>query len=144
MCNRTDCAGSWAGAMACAVCRERDMNNTVMHEYFTAAGEIMDCNCHNGDSELIQTADGKWQVACDGCGMRGPAGSKLSAAHEWNLIVLATTSSFSFLQLAYLDCIEKCRQRGKDEKSFVDNLRDSMQSSEDSKAKLLQKMRIAQ
>lgn len=25
MCNRTDCAGSWAGPMACAVCRERDM-----------------------------------------------------------------------------------------------------------------------
>lgn len=25
MCNRTDCAGSWAGAMACAVCREMDM-----------------------------------------------------------------------------------------------------------------------
>ena len=25
MCNRTDCAGSWAGPMACAVCREREM-----------------------------------------------------------------------------------------------------------------------
>lgn len=25
MCSRTDCAGSWAGPMACAVCRERDM-----------------------------------------------------------------------------------------------------------------------
>lgn len=26
MCNRTDCAGTWAGAMACAVCREMDMS----------------------------------------------------------------------------------------------------------------------
>ncbi len=25
MCNRTDCAGSWAGPLACVVCRERDM-----------------------------------------------------------------------------------------------------------------------
>ena len=26
MCNRTDCAGSWAGPLACSVCRERDMS----------------------------------------------------------------------------------------------------------------------
>lgn len=25
MCNRTDCAGVWAGPLACSVCRERDM-----------------------------------------------------------------------------------------------------------------------
>ena len=30
MCNRTDCAGSWAGPMACAVCRERDMEMTEL------------------------------------------------------------------------------------------------------------------
>lgn len=30
MCNRTDCAGSWAGPMACAVCRERDMSSSCV------------------------------------------------------------------------------------------------------------------
>lgn len=33
------------------------MSNTVMHEYF-GGGEILDCNCHNGDSDLVQTPDG--------------------------------------------------------------------------------------
>lgn len=32
MCNRTDCAGSWAGAMACAVCRERDMSEMKLND----------------------------------------------------------------------------------------------------------------
>lgn len=119
------------------------MREKIMHEYL-GGDEILECNCHYGDSELVQTPDGNWQVTCDGCHMCGPVGSKLSAAHEWNLIVLATTSSFSFSQLAYLDGIEKCRQRGKDETFFVENLRDSMQASEASKAKILQKMGIAQ
>ena len=47
MCNRTDCAGSWAGPMACARCRERDMSEMKLtdadlarlEELAAAAGE---------------------------------------------------------------------------------------------------------
>ncbi len=37
MCNRTDCAGSWAGPMACAVCREMDMADKckALHDFLS-------------------------------------------------------------------------------------------------------------
>lgn len=119
------------------------MSNKIMHEYL-GGGEILDCNCHSGDSDLVQTPDGKWQVACDGCGMRGPAGSKLSAVHEWNLITMAGASSFNAAQLISLWSIEKCREQGKDdyEPSFMETLQLSMQGSERDKAELLKKMGI--
>ncbi len=121
------------------------MENKFVSE-FLGDGEILDCNCHDGDSDLMQTTDGKWQVACDGCGMRGPAGTKQSAVHEWNLITMAAASSFSAAQIISLDCIERCRQQGKPELEprFVENLHLSMQGSERAKSELLQNMGLAQ
>lgn len=119
------------------------MKDKVMHEYL-GSGDILDCNCHSGDSDLVPTQDGKWQVACDGCGMRGPAGSKLSAVHEWNLITMAAASSFNAAQIISLWSIENCRNQNKHdlEPRFVKMLQESMRGSERDKVELLQKMGI--
>lgn len=120
------------------------MNNKIMHEYL-GGGQILDCNCHSGDSNLVARNDDKFQVLCDGCGMRGPAGSKASAVHEWNLITMAAASSFNAAQLISLWSIEKCREQGKCdyELRFVETLQMSMEGSETDKATLLKKMGIA-
>lgn len=55
MCNRTDCAGSWAGAMACAVCRERNMSSSCVI-------------CNNSMAEVRRLRDRvealEWIVEC--------------------------------------------------------------------------------
>ena len=41
MCNRTDCAGTWAGPMACSVCEEQRLNSLdhALHLLRTMADE---------------------------------------------------------------------------------------------------------
>lgn len=40
MCNRTDCAGTWAGPMVCSVCRERDMGKKIESLLMLADAEL--------------------------------------------------------------------------------------------------------
>ena len=66
MCNRTDCAGTWAGPMACARCEEGDMgssciicNNSMADEitlHYTSDGwdtPFRVCLCREHQRELI-------------------------------------------------------------------------------------------
>ena len=66
MCNRTDCAGVWAGPMACARCEEGDMgssciicNNSQADEitlHYTSDGwdtPFRVCLCRDHQRELI-------------------------------------------------------------------------------------------
>ena len=66
MCNRTDCAGVWAGELACSVCEEGEMgsscvicNNSMADEitlHYTSDGwdtPFRVCLCRDHQAELI-------------------------------------------------------------------------------------------
>lgn len=46
MCSRTDCYGSWAGPLACSVCRERDMSEMkITARMLCALAALADIHC---------------------------------------------------------------------------------------------------
>ena len=51
MCNRTDCAGSAFGELACAVCRERDMSSSCAI-----------CNNSMADQFTLHYSDDGWDT----------------------------------------------------------------------------------